>query len=153
MKAFRFPLEKVLDWRRSQLEIEQARFRREIAALAELERLTAECDLAAVNAEAGIRAAPAITGSDLAALAGFRTWTRARQSELAALRAGQLENIEKQRQAMLEAQRRCRLLERLRERERLQWRDAEQHALEELATESFLSGLSRRRTDEKPVAH
>jgi hypothetical protein len=41
MTAFRFRLQKVLDWRHTQLELEEARYRQAIAAVAEIDRARA----------------------------------------------------------------------------------------------------------------
>ena len=38
MTAFRFPLQKALDWRRTQLELAEARLREQLAALAGIDR-------------------------------------------------------------------------------------------------------------------
>ena len=51
MKAFQFPLERALEWRRRQLEIEESRFKQQAAALAELDRTRAELESVAIRAE------------------------------------------------------------------------------------------------------
>jgi hypothetical protein len=55
------------------------------------------------------------------------------QRELAARQAG-----------LLEARRRCRLLERLRERRWTEWQQARDRELEELASDSYLARWSQR---------
>jgi hypothetical protein len=44
-----------------------------------------------------------------------------------------------QQKQMLEARRRCRLLERLKDRRLTEWKAAEAHELEEVAAESYLA--------------
>jgi hypothetical protein len=44
MTRFHFPLQRVLDWRRTQLEIEEAKFRQATAALAALDHATTPLD-------------------------------------------------------------------------------------------------------------
>ena len=50
-----FPLEKVLDWRRTQLELEEAAFRQRMAVLAAADRARAELEAAAATTEVEVR--------------------------------------------------------------------------------------------------
>jgi hypothetical protein len=75
----------------------------------------------------------------------FRRSVRAKEKQIALRRAESAQAAEIQLKAMLEAQRRCRLLERLKERRLAEWRTASDRALEELATESYLARWTRRR--------
>lgn len=145
MKAFRFPLERVLDWRRVQLELEENRFRRRAAALAELDRTRAELEAAAIGAELQVRAWAPLSGRDLASLSGFRRHVQNEERTLAARRAESQRELEAQEAAMLEARRRCRLLERLRERQWTEWQTGADRELEQFATECHLAGIIRRR--------
>jgi flagellar protein FliJ len=144
VKSFRFPLDKALEWRRAQLEVEEARFKREVATLAELDRRRDALRDSARLAEARVREWESVTGSDLTALAEFRLHVRAREQEMALQRADQLKRIAASQASMLEARRRCRLLERLRERRLEEWRGAESRELEELASESYLANWGRK---------
>ena len=45
MKAFQFPLEKALDWRRIQLELEEVRYKQQVASLAGLPQSTLNSEL------------------------------------------------------------------------------------------------------------
>jgi len=145
MKAFRFPLAKVLHWRRLQLELEENKLKRLTAALAQVDRTGAELAAAAVRAEMQVRSWSPLAGRDLAALAGFRMHVRNQERSLAARRAECLRQIAAQQIAMLEARRRCRLLERLEERQLREWRLLSSRDIEQLAAESHLAGLARRR--------
>jgi hypothetical protein len=51
--------------------------------------------------------------------------------------------FETQQSIMLEARRRCRLLERLKDRRLADWTSARDHELDELASESFLAKWAR----------
>jgi hypothetical protein len=145
MNAFRFSLEKVLAWRRLQLEIEENRFRQQAAALAELDRARAELESSAIRAELQVRGWAPLCGGDLSALAGFRQHVQTEEQVLAGKRAESQRRLEAQAKAMLEARRRCRLLEKLRLRRWEEWRTAADRELEQFAAESFLSGMVRRR--------
>jgi len=145
MKAFEFRLQRVLEWRRVQLELEENRLQRQLAALAELDRARAGLEAAAIGAELQVRAWSSLSGRDLAALSGFRRHVQNEERTLAARRANSQREMDAQETAMLEARRRCRLLERLRERQWAEWQAAGDREMEQFATESYLAGIIRRR--------
>jgi len=139
MNAFRFPLEKVLDWRRSELGVAEAKLQQLAAAVAAVDRARAELDAAGIREEALVRKWSPLSGSDLAALGGFRLHVRKRHAELAAERAACVGRLAAGRGAVLEARRRLRLLERLKARRWEAWRLARDKELEEMASESHLA--------------
>src|ERR1039458_7519716 len=99
MRAFEFSLRQALQWRRTQLELEENKLRQvagtpEVQALA-LRRMACEQQVAA------------------------------------------------QRQKVLEAQRQCRLLEKLEQRRHAEWRREADREMESLAAESFLARWNR----------
>jgi len=145
MKAFDFRLEPVLELRRRQLDLEEDRLRRLAAAVSELDRTRAELEATAIRAEAQVRAWSPLAGRDLAALAAFRTHVQSQEQKLALRRAECRQQLEAQKAAMLEARRRYRLLERLRERQFAEWRAASDREAEQFATECHLAGIARRR--------
>jgi hypothetical protein len=139
MNAFRFRLDRVLEWRRTQLELEENNFRRETAALAALDRVRAELEAAGVKAEVQVRQSRTITGRELAALGEFRLLVRSREADIARQRAERVKSLAAQRAVLLEAQRRCHLLERLKERRLEEWRLAGNKETEDLASETYLA--------------
>lgn len=145
MKAFDFPLAKVLHWRSVQLELEENRLKQNFADLAQVDRERAALDAAAVRAELQVREWSPLDGRDLAALAAFRRHVQNEEAALAGRRAECERKLAMQHQAVLEARRRCRLLERLKERRLADWRVANDRELEQLASELHLAGLVRRR--------
>jgi hypothetical protein len=145
MKTFHFPLERALEWRRTQLDVEEAKFKLETAALAELDRLRAELEASGIKTELQVREWDPVMGRDLAALGDFRLRVQAREAEIALERAAQVRKLAAQEAAMLEARRRCRLLERLKERRGGEWRMAENREVDELASESYIARWNRRR--------
>lgn len=145
MTTFRFPLQKVLDWRLAQLELEESRFQRQMAALAAIERAYAEMEASGIRAEMEVRRWDPLAGRDLAALGRFRLLVQAREKQIAAERAECRRELAVRKSAMLEARRRCRLLERLKERRLAEWTLARDRELEEVASESFLARWARRR--------
>jgi hypothetical protein len=146
MKSFRFPLEKALDWRRIQLELEEARYKQQVAALADLDRQRAEVEASGIRAEIEVREWRPIAAGDLTALGSFRLYVKSRESEIARLRFEASQKLAEQERVMLEARRRCRLLERLKEHRLAEWTAERDHELEEVAAESYLARWSRRRS-------
>jgi hypothetical protein len=147
MNPFRFPLARVVQWRRGQLDLEQAKLRRHADELAELERVRAELHAAAVRVEGQVRDWHTLAGRDLAALAGFRSYIQNQERTLADRRAECRKRFEAQQQITLEARRRCRLLDRLEEKSRAEWRRECDRELEQFAAESHLAALVRRRVE------
>ena len=139
MTRFHFPLEKILQWRRTQLEMEEAKYRQSLEAVAAIDRAHAEVEAAAVKAEVEVRRRDAVAGCDLHALGDYRLHVRSRQGALAARRVESSRAAAAQQAAMLEARRRCRLLERLRERRLAEWKAAQDRELDALASESYLA--------------
>jgi hypothetical protein len=143
MTNFRFSLQKALDLRRLQLELEESKFRQQAAALAELDRLGEEMRTQCARAENQVREGGSAVGRDLAALGDFRRYAQAKEKELAKRRMEGEKALVELRQAMLEARRRCLLLEKLKERRQADWDKALNRELEELANESFLARWNR----------
>ncbi len=69
---------------------------------------------------------------------------RGRVKELALKRLECQKELAAQQAALVEARRRCRLLERLKERRATEWRSAADRELEELASDSYLAQWARR---------
>ncbi len=84
-----------------------------------------------------------VAGRDVTALGGYRLHVMAQEQEIAVRRAKSQSALDAQEAAMLEARRRCRLLERLKERRQAEWQAAGDREVEELASESYLAGWVR----------
>lgn len=145
MKAFQFPLERVLNWRRVQLELEESKLKQMYAALARLDSQRAGWEAAVIRAELEVREWPSLAGRDLSALAGFRLHVKEQEQALETRRLECRKSIEVEQRLLLEARRRCRLLELLRERRWAEWQADSDREIEQLASESHLAGLARRR--------
>jgi flagellar export protein FliJ len=143
MTNFRFSLQKALDLRHSQLELEEAKFQQQAAVLVELERARQDMQASRADAEALVRAGGSAQGYDLAALGAFRSHVQSKEKDLAGRRVEGEQKLEECRDAMLEARRRCLLLEKLKERRKADWNVALNRELEELAAESYLAQWNR----------
>jgi flagellar export protein FliJ len=143
MTGFRFTLEKALELRRLQLQLEETKFQRQTAALVELDRIREGMLASRAHAEAQVREGGSTLGIDLAALGAFRRHIQGKEKALAQRRAEEEKKLEQCRAAMLEARRRCKLLERLKERRKAEWEAAFSRELEQVAAESFLAQWNR----------
>jgi flagellar export protein FliJ len=139
MTAFRFRLERVMEWRRTELALAENRFEQQSAAVAALDRTRAALDASAIRAEMSLREWPKIEAGDLAALDAFRRHVAIRRAALAVSRGEAQRDLDARRAVMLEARRRFRLLERLRDRRLEEWRLSFDRELDQLASESYLA--------------
>jgi hypothetical protein len=139
MKNFHFPLEKALEWRRVELEIEEARFKQLSAELAGLDRQRAEIEAQGLRAEIQVREWSPIAAADLTALGAYRLRVKSEEAAIARRREECSRKAADQQMQMLEARRRCRLLERLKARRLAEWTASRDREIEELAAESYLA--------------
>src|SRR5260370_35103450 len=103
MKSFRFPLEKALEWRRVQLELEEARYKQQVADLAGLDRRRAEIEASGVHAEVQVREWNPVAAGDLTALGNFRLRIKPQETEIAPLPVESPRSLGEQPKVMLEA--------------------------------------------------
>jgi flagellar export protein FliJ len=146
MRAFEFPLRRVLEWRRTQFELEENKLRQLAATLEELRLAAVRLDLVKGRAEVAVRQSAVVEACDLWALAAYRQRLIAELKALALRRTACQREVDAQRQKVMEAQRQCRLLEKLEQRRRAEWSWAADREMENLAAESFLA-LWNRQTD------
>jgi flagellar export protein FliJ len=143
MTRFQFRLQKVMEWREKQLDMEEAIFKRHAAEVTSLERARDNLAAAATQAELQLHTLQVLDGSDLSALAGFQRHVQTQRVALALQHSAAQQSMAKQQEAMLEARRRCRLLERLKQRRLGEWEKARDRELDEVASESYLAGWAR----------
>jgi len=139
MRAFRFRLDRVLDWYREQCEIEEARLGQCMAAVAAILENAArlEAERQAVDQEMILRAT--IPARELMALGLYRLRATERAAALEVERAKRQAEADRQRVQVQAARRKVRLVEKLRERRLAEHKEAEDKELETLAAESYLA--------------
>jgi hypothetical protein len=143
MRAFEFPLRRALEWRRTQLELEQSKMRQLAGQLEEMALAAVKLDMVKARAEGAVRQSAVVEAGDLWALAAYRQRMMAELQALALRRAACEKELAAQRQKALAAQRQCRLLEKLEERRHAEWRKMADREVESLAAESFLARWKR----------
>jgi len=139
MKKFSFPLDRVLQWRRMQAQIEETKLQQLHSELHAVENRRAALDRERTVSEQSVLSGAAVTGSDLAALAAFQRFTVGERKRLDQARAESQQRIANQMQMIAVKRRDVRLLEHLREKGLKNWTAAQSHELEIQAAESFLA--------------
>jgi hypothetical protein len=143
MRAFEFPLRQALKWRRTQLEVEENKLRQLAASLEEMALAAVRLDLVKGRAEVAVRQSAVVEACDLWALAAYRQRLIAELQALAQRRKTCEQQVTAQRQKVMNAERQCRLLEKLEQRRQAEWQREADRELENLAAESFLARWSR----------
>ena len=145
MKAFRFPLERVLHWRGMQCELEEAAGTKLITQRAALAQELIAIATARKNAADSILRSTEIFSAEFQTLATYNNWTDQQKARIGQ-KAGQLDQeIAAQALRTAEARRKKKLLEKLREGRLRKWtalRDAED---EQAAADSWLSRYAAER--------
>jgi len=143
MKRFRFPLQRVFEWRSLQMrsaEEKLARLQEHQAALVHRENALRAAEL---KAAMELLKLPAMDGSDLQSLAAFQLRTKRQGGELQAARARCQAEIVQQRTRVLIARRDFRVLEKLKDKRMQSWTYLSDREIENTAAEAYLSRWAR----------
>ncbi|HXN45684.1 MAG TPA: hypothetical protein VN893_03530 [Bryobacteraceae bacterium] len=142
MHRFQFRLGSVLGWRAVELELEEGRLEQ---LFTELRHRDAEALALQVRGResAQLIAAKTLDGQQLAALSYHRHYLEREAARLAAQRADCSKRIAAQQQRVVEAERKVRLLERLKQRRLAEWTFEFNREMEALASETFLAKWAR----------
>jgi flagellar export protein FliJ len=161
MKAFQFRLDRVLDWYGNLYKIEQTRLASVMTALHAIQQTIARFQAECLSVERDIIGRSDIPASDFAALGLYRLRARKLEQDFTQELQRRDKAVRDQMRRVQEAQRRLRLMEKLRERRLAEHHYHENKELEELAAEAFLakwdrpsglSGASRRPASIPPMA-
>jgi hypothetical protein len=149
MKTFRFPLQRVLEWRALQLRVEEEKLAGLQQQLASLVELREKLAVARNRSESHLFASGAAAGSDLQSWALYQA-RLAKQQDLLKTRLAQCETLTlEQRQRLLKARTDHRVLERLKERRWRQWVYLNDRELEGAAAEVYLAKWGREDLENK----
>jgi hypothetical protein len=144
MQKFRFPLAKVHEWYTRLYEEEQRRFTAFLAALAAARKAILDHQAERASVERDVVSRATIPAGELVALTLFRLGARKREAELVVARDRCQAEVEAQRVKLRAAERRVRLLEKLRERRLEEHTHAEARELEELASDAYFAKWAAR---------
>jgi len=129
----------VLNWQRTQCELEETRTKQLAAGLQQLQAEQTALDESRQTANRTVLDAQSPLPGDLSALAGYRRVLDLKQRQLAEAVRQCEQRLAAQRKRWTEARRRCRLLEKLKERRRAEYDYEMNRELESLASETFLA--------------
>lgn len=161
MKAFHFRLDRVLDWYGNLYKIEQTRLASVMAALHATQERIARFQAECLSVERDIIGRHDIPARDFAALGLYRLRARKLEQDFGQELQRREKAVRDQMQRVQEAQRKLRLVEKLRDRRLAEHRYHEDKELEELAAEAYLAkwdrpsglfGTSRRPASIPPMA-
>ncbi len=144
MQTFRFRLAKVLEWYTRQYDLEERRMTACLAALADAKAAIAALLAERLSVERDVISRKSIPARDFAALGLYRLGAKKRELELNGVRERCEADVEAQRLKLQAAERRVRLIEKLRERRVAEYVYAETRELEELASDAFFAKWASR---------
>ena len=142
MKAFESRLVRIAEYRRQEAELARSRLQTLLTERTGLDAQTLALEAQSNEAKVNVFAQAGITGEELAGLSRFQDHIvrASKQIELKKLELNT--SIGKARAVVLEAERRVKLLERLRERKFHEWQAASDRELESLAADSHMARLA-----------
>jgi flagellar export protein FliJ len=143
MKAFHFPLQRVLEWRALQMRTEEEKLATLQNKLAEVLHRENALVLAELDAEMKLLRQSSVEGSEFRALAAFQRRIRNERMSLLVSRRKYESLIAEQRKRLLTARKDCKTVENLKERRKKQWTYLSDREVENTAAESFISNWVR----------
>jgi flagellar FliJ protein len=144
MKRFRFALERVMEWRRLQAQIEQSALERLHAELRELAERAEQVKTDRERAGRDLIRAGSAAAVELAFLDSFRKAADAELARLAGVENHCRGRIQSQAAKVADRRRDVRMLEKLKERKLAEWERDSAREVDQQAGEIHLTLLARR---------
>jgi len=143
MKAFHFPLQRVLEYRELQMRTEEEKLstiQNQLAGVLHRENaLTA----AQLNAEMNLLGRAVVDAGEFRALSAFQLRIRSEKVSLLAARKSLEVQVSEQRKRLLKARKNCKILENLKEKRKKTWTYLSDREIENTAAESYISNWAR----------
>lgn len=143
MTEFRFRLERVLDFRRTQLQLAESECHRVEARLRTVQAQHAALAARKTETRQSVTRLPMVAGRTLAPLTGWFRWTETEDQRYTKLEQALAQELAKRRKVLLEAHRKVRLLEKLREKRHSEWQSAFDREIEEIAADAVNTRYTR----------
>ena len=143
MKTFKFPLQRVLEWRALLMRTEEeklATLQNKLAMLTARDQALTDSEL---KSEKELATSPSLNGLDLQQFAAFQSRVRSERMSLKATRAQCEAQLVEQRKKLLKARKDVRVLEKLRERRWEAWTYQNDREVETIAAEAYISKWAR----------
>lgn len=151
MKAFRFRLERVLAWRGTELTLAEAKAEQLTSALRSTNEDMANVLARRVEAQTTVVRAATPSGAELGALEASRLWAVREEKRLAARIHRLVDSIEAQNHRVTQARRAMKLIERLKERQHVEWKSEADHELEALSGDAAIAQWRRLHATVEPT--
>ena len=139
MKKFHFPLARVMDWRRTQTRMEEAKLEQLYGEIRGLDARRAELNAERTRSELALLAAPSVTGLQLAELDAFQRFSVAEQGRLERQQLDCRQRIAATIQVVAAKRRDVRLLERLKDERLKAWNSELGREIDAQADETYLA--------------
>jgi len=139
MKRFEFRLARVRDFRRQQLEVEEAKLEVLRAERQQIEEESLRLENEATGTRNSLMVIGSVEAQDLVAADRYLRFLAIEMKRQAAKMADWQGRTAKQQQAMVEARRRVRLLEKLEEKQLRLWKEEADREHENLSAELYLA--------------
>jgi flagellar export protein FliJ len=143
MKAFQFPLQRVLEYRELQMRTEEEKLSTIQNQLAEVLHRENALTAAQLNAEMNLLGRPVVEAAEFRALSAFQLRIRSEKVSLLAARKNLEIQIAEQRKRLLKARKDCKVLENLKDRRKKAWTYLSDREIENTAAESYISNWAR----------
>jgi hypothetical protein len=143
MKRFSFPLGRVMDWRETLARIEESKLENLYAELRAIDARIAAVLEERAQSQKMVLAAPAVSGTELAALDAFRRFSVLEHMRLDRQRADSSRRVAAQIQIVALKRRDVRLLERLKQQRLIAWQAGFNREIDSQAEESHLARWNR----------
>jgi DNA polymerase III gamma/tau subunit len=144
--AFRFRLSRVLEWYNHQYQIEAGHLRQSAERSASAHKELARHRQSRLANETQLLRLESLDGNDLRARELYHKQSMEKESQLTRICHDADRDMATQRMATLSAQRKVRLVEKLRDRKRDEFNYVAGRELEQVAAESWLAGFARNLT-------
>jgi hypothetical protein len=141
--AFRFRLARVLEWYERQYKLEASLLQQSAGRALDSHQALARQRESRLEGENQVLRLDGLQGNDLAAQESWRAQALAREARLLQVCRIAEKELDEQRSATLAAQRRVRLVEKMRDRKRSEFDYQFNKEIEEAAADSHLAGFSR----------
>jgi flagellar export protein FliJ len=139
MKKFAFPLGRVMDFRRTQALLEEAKLEGLYAGLRAIDSREVAMIKQSVEAEKTLRSTPSVTGHDLGLFNSYRQGMKAEQKRIDKVRAECRARIEGQVAVVMVKRREVKLLEHLKKQKFEKWEKEMFKEIDQQAEDAYLA--------------
>ena len=143
MRAFHFPLQRVLEYRELQMRTEEEKLSTIQNQLAEVLHRENALTAAQLNAEMNLLGRAVVDAGEFRALSAFQLRIRSEKVSLLAARKNLEVQVAEQRKRLLKARKNCKILENLKEKRKKTWTYLSDREIENTAAESYISNWAR----------